>query len=918
VPLVALGITGYNSPQLMPIRIGTRLGCHEITGLLGKGGMGEVYRARDTKLKRDVAIKILPDEFSQDPSRVVRFQREAELLASLNHPNIAAIYDLQEADESRFLVLELVEGETLAERIERGRIPVEEALRIALQIAQAFEAAHEKGVVHRDLKPANVKITPDGKVKVLDFGLAKALETSPQQAASNSPTILTAATNGAVILGTAGYMSPEQARGHAADERSDIFSFGCVLYETLTGRQAFQGETVTDLIASVVAREPDFAALPVDLNPKTEEVIRRCLAKNRKDRWHAIADVRVEIESIIADPHGLKVRATRVERRPLWRRALPIAVAAILAALVGAAAVWNWRSSQSGRPARFSIVLPESQRFTTRGLQIVAISPDGANIVYVANEQLYLRSIGDLEAKPIQGTKKSAVAPFFSPDGNWIGFYARTDHKFEKVSVTGGAAVAICDADNFPWSASWEANDQIFIAHPTGDIQRVSAAGGEPKSVVTAKPAELLHGPQLLPDDDSLLFTVASTTIRFDRWDKAQIVVQSLKTGERKVLIEGGSDARYLPTGHIVYALGATLFAIRFDVKHLHIVGNPIPIVEGVMRSYDGASGAADFGVSNGGSLVYAPGELAPGRGREARTLALVDRAGIRKLLGLPVGNYNQPRISSDGKQLALDMDDGKDRFVAIYDLTGSSPLRRLTFGGHNERPIWTRDGKRVVFASDRDGDPALFWQPADNSGPAELLTKVEPVTVPQAEAWTPDSKVLLFSNRIGGRSGGIATFSLGDPMPKVLAKEPWGNPGLSPDGRWLAYSSNESGGISNIYVEPYPRTKARHQISTNGGISPLWSPDGKQLYYVEPFRGQLMSVDIQASQPNLVPGKTTPLPIEGIVTGGPRGYDITPDGKSFVVLQLQSQAESTKAPPDQINVTLNWFEELKQRLPVN
>jgi len=409
-----VGLPDIIPAQLMPIRIGTQLGWHEITGLLGKGGMGEVYRARDTKLKRDVAIKILPDEFSSDPARVSRFQREAELLASLNHPNIAAIYDLQEAKDTRFLVLELVEGATLAERMQRGRIPLEEALGIAQQIAEAFESAHEKGVVHRDLKPANVKITPDGKVKVLDFGLAKALESAPQ-AASNSPTILTAATNGGVILGTAGYMSPEQARGHASDERSDIFSFGCVLYEMLTGRQAFEGETVTDLIASVVAREPDFTALPVDLNPKTEELLRRCLAKSRKDRWHAIADVRVEIQSILADPHGLKLRATRVERRPLWRRAVPIAVAAILAGLIATVAVWIFRPSPSGRPARFSIVLPDSQRFTTRGLQFIAISTDGANIVYVANDQLYLRSLGDMEARPIPGTKKTPRRPSFLP-----------------------------------------------------------------------------------------------------------------------------------------------------------------------------------------------------------------------------------------------------------------------------------------------------------------------------------------------------------------------------------------------------------------------------------------------------------------------------------------------------------------------
>lgn len=472
--------------------------------------------------------------------------------------------------------------------------------------------------------------------------------------------------------------------------------------------------------------------------------------------------------------------------------------------------------------------------------------------------------------------------------------------------------MTICDGDNFPWSASWGSNDQIFIAHPTGDIQRVSADGGKPESVVVAKPGEILDAPQLLPGGDALLFTLASAS-KFGngRWDKAQIVVQSLKSGERKILIEGGSDARYLPTGHIVYALGSTLFAIPFDVKKLRRLGSPISVLEGVMRSSDGASATADFSVSDSGSLVYVPGELAPS---EARVLSLVDRAGVRKPLNIPAGNYAQPRVSPDGKQLVLYVDDGNERFVAIYDLAGSGPLRRLTFGGHNERPLWTHDGKRVVFASDRDGDAALFWQPADG-GPAELLTKVAPGILPQPEAWTPDGKVIIFSNRIGigARGGGIATFSLtSGEKPKLLIKPPAGNPSLSPDGRWLAYASNESSDRNNVYVEPYPPTGAKYQISTSGGGSPLWSPDGKQLYYVA--QGQIMAVDVQQTQPNFVPGKTTPLRIEG-VTGGPRPYDLLPDGK-LVVLMPQSQAESGRAPLDQINITLNWFEELKLRVP--
>jgi Tol biopolymer transport system component len=531
----------------------------------------------------------------------------------------------------------------------------------------------------------------------------------------------------------------------------------------------------------------------------------RCLAKNRKERWHSIADVRVELQSIIADPYGLKLRSANSsgERRPLWKRAISIAATAILAGTVGAAAVWTFKPSQTARLVRFSFVLQEGQHFTNRGTPIIAISPDGANIVYVANEQLYLRPIGEMEARPIQGTAKTPYAPFFSRDGSWVGFYSRADRRFEKVSITGGAAVPICDAGNFPWSATWGPNDQIFMAHPTGDIQRVSANGGKFETVVAAKPDELFHAPQVLPGGNALLFTVASTVSRSgDRWENAQIVVQSLKSGERTVLM-GGRDARYVPTGHIVYALGSTLFAIRFDVKTLRLVGGPVAILEGVQQSFDRASGAAQFSFSNNGSMVYVPGEQ--GTDLPQRTLSLADLAGVLRPLTIPPGRYSQPRISPNGQRLVLDLDDGKDRYVAIYDLLGAAPLRRLTFGGHNERPIWSPDGERIVFASDRDGDEGLFWQRADGNGTAERLAKVEPGIVPQPEAWTPDGKTLIFNNRIAGRTGGLATFSPGtDQKPKLLLavrRTPASRPTVS----WLAYFSNDSLNKGNVYVEPFP-----------------------------------------------------------------------------------------------------------------
>src|SRR5262245_9698107 len=478
----------------MALTIGTQLGSMEVTALIGRGGMGEVYRARDTKLKRDVAIKILPDEFSRDAGRVSRFQREAEVLASLNHPNIAAIYDLQESNGSRFLILELIEGETLADRIARGPIPVEEALDIAKYICEALEAAHEKGIVHRDLKPANVKITPEGKVKVLDFGLAKAMETqSPSATLSNSPTTLSG-TMGGVIIGTAAYMSPEQARGRAADQRSDVFAFGCVVFEMLTGRQAFQGEDVSDVLASVIKGDVDLRLLPANLNPRLNELLHRCLARDRKRRWHAIADVRLELETIIADPRGQRVLAAgSPKRKPVWKRSLPIVAAILLTFAIAAIVLRNPRSSPPLAVTRFAISLPEGQTFTNPGRHLIAVSSDGANLVYVANQRLYVRSMSDMQIRPISGSEGGlgVTTPFFSPDGRWVGFYDTSTQKLKKIAITGGPAIDICDLTN-PFGVSWAADNQIFAGQGPKGILRVSAdGGGKPQQAVAVQPGEV-------------------------------------------------------------------------------------------------------------------------------------------------------------------------------------------------------------------------------------------------------------------------------------------------------------------------------------------------------------------------------------------------------------------------------------------
>jgi serine/threonine-protein kinase len=795
----------------MALTIGQHLGSYEIVALLGKGGMGEVYRARDAKLKRQVAIKILPDEFARDMDRVGRFQREAQVLASLNHPNIAAIYDLQEANDTRFLVLELVEGETLADRIRRGPIRVEEALAIANHICEALEAAHERGVIHRDLKPANVKITPDGKVKVLDFGLAKALTPGTPRDLMSSPTLTGLGTNAGVILGTAPYMSPEQAKGLDADLRSDIFSFGTVLYEMLTGRQPFQGDSITEIIASVLAREPDLRALPANIHPRLEELLRRCLEKNVKRRRQTIADIRIEIEAMMADPHGLKFQSREVEHRPIWKRAIPFIATAVAIAALTVATMRILRPLEHPRVTRFPFVLPEGERFSRTGRHMIAVSPDGANVVYVANQQLYIRTMAELKSHPMQGTALDVDTPFFSPDGSWIAFHSSTENKLKKIAITGGAAITICDS-LLPFGASWAPDGTILIGAGPAGILRVSANGGKPDTVVAVKAGETAHGPQLLPGGDGILFTLAKGA-NLDRWDKAQIVVQSLKSGERKVLFDGGSDARYSPTGHMVYALGSTVLARPFDVKSLQFTGSPAPVIEGVFRPA-AQTGAANFSFSDEGSMAYIGG----GTGSSSaggRILALVDRSGARKQIPIPPANYFNPRISPNGKQLAVNTDDGKDVAVWIYDLAGTNSMRRLTFGSANRFPLWTSDGLRVVFQSDREKDFGLFWQRADGNGPAERLTKPDIETSNHTpDSWSPDGKTLLFSVWPGGGDASIWSVSIGrDSKASILIDSTAtstatneSDSSFSPDGHWVAYRSNVPGRPEQNLRRAFPR----------------------------------------------------------------------------------------------------------------
>jgi Tol biopolymer transport system component len=904
---------------------GTRIGVYEISAAIGEGGMGQVFRATDTKLKRQVAIKILPPSIAADADRLARFQREAEVLASLNHPNIAHIHGLEESVGTIALVMELVEGDDLSQRIARGAIPLDEALPIAKQIAEALEAAHEQGIIHRDLKPANIKVRSDGTVKVLDFGLAKAMEpaagSSPSM--SISPTLTTPAmmTGVGMILGTAAYMSPEQAKGRTVDRRADVWAFGCVLYEMLTGRRAFGGDDVQDTFVAIMRDEPDWARLPASLPPALGTYLKRCLQKDARQRVQAIGDVRLALEGAFETTvPGTAAPAPAAQRRPLWRRAMPVAAAVVAGAIVGVAA-WTLKPTPPAPPApvtRFALTLGEGQQFTAIGAQSLAVSPDGTRFVYVANNQLYLRSLSDLEARPVPGTQQAMtpLVPVFSPDGQSIAFYSNVDRAIKKIAVSGGAAVTICPASpllGMTWDSGW-----IVFGQGSQGILRVSANGGQPTVLASVKSNERAASPQVLPGGDWVLFTVA-TAATTEGWDKAQIVVQSVKTAARKPLVSGGSDARYVSTGHLVYARGGVLFAVPFDLRHLAVTGGPVPVVEGVKRSPNGTFDTAHLSLSRTGSLVFIPGPVTTSGGQS--DLALIDRTGTVQPLKLPPAAYEYPRLSPDGKRIAVGSDDGKEAIVWIDDVSGTTAIRRLTLGGRNRVPIWSADGEHVAFQSDREGDLAIWWQRADGTTGAERLTKPDDKdTAHEPESWSPDGKTLLFSVA-KGTSYAVAALSLSDnkvtPIDGTQSAQP-PSATLSPDGRWVAYSTAAPGlAPDSLFVQPFPTTGATYPISKGTGIHPTWAPDGKELFY-SPVAGQLAAVSV-TTRPAFTFGNPVTMP-RVFLDRGPgfeRNNDITRDGKQFlgVVAAGQNTASGAAAAP-QIQVVLNWTEELKARVP--
>ena len=885
-----------------------RIGPYQILGLLGAGGMGEVYRARDSRLKREVALKVLPEAFATNPARMMRFQREAEVLASINHPNIAQVYGL----EDRAIVMELVEGETLA-----CPLPFDTALDYARQIAEALEYAHEKGIIHRDLKPANIKVTPEGVVKLLDFGLAKAIEGQVQSPAdpSRSPTVTAGATEVGMILGTAAYMSPEQATGKPADRRADIWSFGAVFYEMLTGKRAFEGESVSETLASVLKVDPDWNALPKQTPDAVQTLIRRCLTRDRKQRLQAIGEARIVLEN----PGGIQASATNGTRRrapSVWMGWITAAV--LFATLATVSFLALRRTTQQPRDVvRLTTTLPIASMPGP-----IAFSPDGSLMAFVGgpNQQIYVRRMDQLETRALPGTEQASLL-CFSPDGKWISFIAGPHgngltNQLKKIAVDGGPAQTLADTLSVkgPPVQTWGQDGNIFFLS-NGVLMRIASGGGKAETLATPEAANderYYAASQLLPGGQNILFTIGGSVQR--------LAALNLKSRQKKILLERAQLARYLPTGgspgvgHLVYYdLGTgSLLAVSFNANRLEVKGSPIPVLDRI-RSFHNVPFPL-LGISETGTLAYVPGA---GFQVSGCTLVWMDQKGAEQPVPAPPRGYFAPRLSPDGKRIALSIRAESSTFTSdiwIYDVDRGA-LQRITSEGYRLTPIWTPDGKRLIYQRLPAGD--ILSIPVDGSAPPIVLASIADAVLTPSSV-SPDGKRLLGYYPGGGIWELPLSEASAPAKPRTVLESRFAvkYPEFSPDGHWVAFTSLDTG-RQEIYVSPYPGFAGKIPISTEGGTTPRWARDGRELFYSNGT--QILAVDIQTSRafhtgaPKVLFETPKAYLSPGLTVNNVLTFDVSPDGKRFLMVKPPS---SPQPATDQVNIVLNWFEELRRRVP--
>ena len=903
----------------MALTSGTRLGPYEILAPLGVGGMGEVYRARDTRLDRVVAIKILPPHLSEDPILRQRFEREAKAISSLNHPHICVLYDIGTQDGTQFLVMECVEGETLAKRLEKGPLPLEQVLRYGTQIADALDKAHRSGVVHRDLKPGNIMLTSSG-AKLLDFGLAKAAPPLAAEATlTAAATRTTPVTQQGTIVGTFHYMSPEQVEGKEVDARSDIFSFGTVLYEMVTGQRAFTGKSQLSVASAILEKDPEpIGRLQPMTPPALDRTIRVCLSKDPEDRWQTARDLLLELKWIADAGSQADLPAPVVSNRRVRERLAWTAVAFFVLTAVALTIGFVLRAPKPLQPMRLNAEIgADASLFTTFGTSAI-LSPDGTRLAFIASgsdqkQRMYVRPLDQLQASVLPGTE-NVRNPFFSPNGEWIGFFA--DGRLKKISVRGGSAVTLCEAPDDRGGSWSEDGTIVFTSESRSGLSKISSAGGSPEQLTTLNQAsEHTHRwPQVLPGGKAVLFT--SSVLR-GNFEGADIVAYAMSTGQRKTVLHGGFYPRYLPTGHLVYMHEGTLFGVPFDAKRLEVTGQAAPVLEGVVSNP--GTGGAQFSFSEAGNLVYVPGRSTA----VVTSIYWMDHEGKFQPLRESPASYASPEFSPDGRRLAVTIYDGKRSDIWVYEW-GRDALTRLTFTGEaNKSPVWTPDGQGITYVTqEKGGAYNLYWKRADGAGDAQRLS--ENKNDQYHSSWRPDGKFLAFTQSNPETRSDIMILPIeGNEKSGWMPREPKvflnstyevTSPVFSPDGRWLAYASNESGNYE-VYVRPFPGPGGKWQISTEGGGFPKWSRNGKELFY-RAQDSKLMVAAYTASGDSFVAGKPQLWSPGQFVDLGPfyNSFALHPDGKRFAVLKAPGAGET--APVHKVTFIFNFFDELRRKVP--